>query len=136
MPHTVVAPLDDLRARLRGELITPMDPSYDERRALWNGMIDKRPSAIVRCAGTADVISTVKFARSNDLAVTVRGGGHNVAGKALRNGALAIDLSLMKGLRVDPKAKSARAQAGITWGEFDRETVSFDLVSTGGTVST
>jgi FAD/FMN-containing dehydrogenase len=99
-------------------------------------MIDKRPSAIVRCAGTADVISAVQFARSNDLTVSVRGGGHNVAGKALRDGALAIDLSLMKGLRVDPKAKSARAQAGVTWGEFDRETVSFDLVSTGGTVST
>jgi FAD/FMN-containing dehydrogenase len=129
-------PLDDLRARLRGGLITPLDPSYDERRALWNGMIDKRPAAIVRCAGTADVISAVKFARSNDLTVSVRGGGHNVAGKALRDGALAIDLSLMKGLRVDPKAKSARAQAGVTWGEFDSETVSFDLVSTGGTVST
>ena len=133
---TVVDPLDDLRARLRGELITPMDPSYDERRALWNGMIDKRPSAIVRCAGAADVINTVNFARSNDLAVSVRGGGHNVAGKALRDGALAIDLSLMKGLRVDPNAKSARAQAGVTWGEFDSETVSFGLVSTGGTVST
>ncbi len=136
VPPTVVDPLDDLRARLRGELITPMDPSYDERRALWNGMIDKRPSAIVRCAGAADVINTVKFARSNDLAVSVRGGGHNVAGKALRNGALAMDLSPMKGLRVDPKAKSARAQAGVTWGEFDSETVSFDLVTTGGTVST
>ncbi len=136
VPPTVVDPLDDLRARLRGGLITPMDPSYDERRALWNGMIDKQPSAIVRCAGAADVINTVNFARSNDLAVSVRGGGHNVAGKALRDGALAIDLSLMKGLRVDPNAKSARAQAGVTWGEFDSETVSFGLVSTGGTVST
>jgi len=136
VPPTVVDPLDDLRARLRGDLITPMDPSYDERRALWNGMIDKRPMAIGRCAGAADVINAVKFARSNDLMVSVRGGGHNVAGKALRDGALAIDLSLMKGLRVDPKAKSARAQAGVTWGEFDRETVSFDLVSTGGIVST
>ena len=133
---TAADPLGDLRASLRGDLLTSADPAYDEARKLWNGMIDKRPSAIARCASTADVISTVKFARSNDLAVTVRGGGHNVAGKALRNGALAIDLSLMKGLRVDPKAKTARAQAGVTWGEFDRETVSFDLVSTGGTVST
>jgi FAD/FMN-containing dehydrogenase len=99
-------------------------------------MFDKRPAAIARCVGTADVISAVKFARSNDLAVSVRGGGHNVAGKALRDGALAIDLTPMKGLRVDPKAKTARAQGGVTWGQFDRETVAFDLVSTGGTVST
>ena len=133
---TAADPLGDLRASLRGELLTSADPAYDEARKLWNGMIDKRPAAIARCAGTADVISAVKFAQSNDLAVSVRGGGHNVAGKALRDDALAIDLSAMKGLRVDPKAKSARAQAGVTWGEFDRETVSFDLVSTGGTVST
>jgi FAD/FMN-containing dehydrogenase len=136
LPPTAADPLGDLRTSLRGDLLTSADPAYDGARKLWNGMIDKRPAAIVRCAGTADVISAVKFARSNDLAVSVRGGGHNVAGKALRNGALAIDLSPMKGLRVDPKAKTARAQAGVTWGEFDRETVSFDLVSTGGTVST
>ncbi len=136
VPHAEADQLDDLRASLRGELLTSADPAYDEARKLWNGMIDKRPTAIARCAGTADVISAVKFAQSNDLAVSVRGGGHNVAGKALRDDALAIDLSAMKGLRVDPKAKSARAQAGVTWGEFDRETVSFDLVSTGGTVST
>jgi len=136
VPHAEADQLDDLRASLRGELITSADPAYDEARKLWNGMIDKRPTAIARCAGTADVISAVKFARSNDLAISVRGGGHSVAGKALRDDALAIDLSAMKGLRVDPKAKSARAQAGVTWGEFDRETVSFDLVSTGGTVST
>jgi len=133
---TAAEPLGDLRASLRGELLTSADPAYDEARKLWNGMIDKRPAAIARCAGTADVISAVKFARSNDLAVSVRGGGHNVAGKALRDGALAIDLSPMKGLRVDPKVKTARAQAGVTWGEFDRETVAFDLVTTGGTVST
>ncbi len=133
---TAAEPLGDLRASLRGELLTPADPDYDEARKLWNGMIDKRPAAIARCTGTADVISAVKFARRNDLAVTVRGGGHNVAGKALRDGALAIDLSPMKGLRVDPKLKTARAQGGVTWGEFDRETVAFDLVTTGGTVST
>jgi FAD/FMN-containing dehydrogenase len=133
---TAVDPLDDLRASLRGELLTSADPAYDEARKLWNGMFDKRPAAIARCAGTADVISAVKFARDNDLAVSVRGGGHNVAGKALRDGALAIDLSPMKGLRVDPKAKTARSQGGVTWGQFDRETVAFDLVSTGGVVST
>ena len=133
---TAADPLGDLRASLRGALLTSADPAYDEARKLWNGMFDKRPAAIARCVGTADVISVVKFARSNDLAVSVRGGGHNVAGKALRDGALAIDLSLMKGLRVDPKAKTARAQGGVTWGQFDRETVAFDLVSTGGAVST
>ncbi len=133
---TAVDPLGDLRASLRGDLLTSADPAYDEARKLWNGMFDKRPAAIARCAGTADVISAVKFARSNDLAVSVRGGGHNVAGKALRDGALAIDLAPMKGLRVDPKAKTARAQGGVTWGQFDRETVAFDLVSTGGVVST
>ena len=133
---TAVDPLGDLRASLRGDLLTSADPAYDEARKLWNGMFDKRPAAIARCAGTADVINAVKFARSNDLAVSVRGGGHNVAGKALRDGALAIDLTPMKGLRVDPKTKTARAQGGVTWGQFDRETVAFDLVSTGGTVST
>jgi len=135
-PPTAADPLGDLRASLRGELLTSAEPAYDEARKLWNGMFDKRPAAIARCTGTADVISAVKFARSNDLAVSVRGGGHNVAGKALRDGALAIDLSPMKGLRVDPKTKTARAQGGVTWGQFDRETVAFDLVSTGGTVST
>jgi len=133
---TAAEPLGDLRASLRGELLTSADPAYDEARKLWNGMFDKRPAAIARCTGTADVISAVRFARSNDLAVSVRGGGHNVAGKALRDGALAIDLSPMKGLRVDPKMKTARAQGGVTWGEFDRETVALDLVTTGGTVST
>ena len=104
---TAAKPLGDLRASLRGELLTSADPAYDEARKLWNGMFDKRPAAIARCTGTADVIKAVKFARSNDLAISVRGGGHNVAGKALRDGALAIDLSPMKGLRVDPKAKTA-----------------------------
>jgi FAD/FMN-containing dehydrogenase len=135
-PPAAADPLGDLRASLRGELLTSADPAYDEARRLWNGMFDKRPAAIARCSGTADVISAVKFARRNDLAISVRGAGHNVAGKALRNGALAIDLSSMKGLRVDPGAKTARAQAGVTWGQFDRETTAFNLVSTGGTVST
>ena len=134
--RTAADSLGDLRSNFRGELLTSVDPAYDQARKLWNGMIDKRPAAIARCASTADVISAIKFARSNNLAVSVRGGGHNVAGKALRDGALAIDLSPMKGLRVDPKMKTARAQGGVTWGEFDRETVAFDLVSTGGTVST
>ncbi len=136
LPPAAADLLGDFRANIRGDLLTPAEPAYDEARKLWNGMIDKRPAAIVRCTGNADVINTVKFARSNDLAVSVRAGGHNVAGKALRDGALAIDLSSMKGLRVDPRAKTARAQAGVTWGQFDRETVAFNLASTGGTIST
>lgn len=128
--------LEDLRGSLRGNLVTPTEASYDERRRLWNGMIDKRPAAIVGCAGAADVMNTIKFARANDLAVSVRGGGHNVAGKALRDGALVIDLSPMKGVRVDPNAKTVRAQAGYAWREFDHETSAFGLATTGGTVST
>ena len=132
---TAAAPLSELRGSLRGELLTPGDAAYDAARRLWNGMIDRRPAAIARCTGAVDVIAVVNFARSHDVAVTVRGGGHNVAGRALRDGAIAIDLSAMKGLRVDPRAKIARAQGGVTWGEFDRETAAFDLVTTGGTVS-
>lgn len=128
--------LADLRAALGGELITPADPAYDAARRVWNGMIDKRPSAIVRCSGAADVMNTIRFARDNDLPVSVRGGGHNVAGKALRDGALAIDLSPMDGIHVDPEARTGRAQGGATWGEFDRETTALGLVTTGGTVST
>ena len=116
-PPTAADPFDDLRASLRGKLITSADPAYDEARKLWNGMIDKRPAAIVRCAGTADVINSVNFARSNDMAVSVRGGGHNVAGKALRNGALAIDLSPMKGVRVDPE-RGTLAERGHNGGRI------------------
>lgn len=129
-------PLADLRTSLRGTLLTAADAGYDEARKLWNGMIDRHPAAIARCSGVADVIDVVKYARGKELAVTVRGGGHNVAGRALRDGALAIDLSRMKGIRVDPGAKTARVQGGARWGELDHETLAFDLVTTGGTVST
>lgn len=128
--------LADLRAALGGELITPADPAFEEARRVWNGMIDKHPAAIVRCSGTADVMNTISFARANDLPVSVRGGGHNVAGKALRNGALAIDLSPMDGIHVDRERRTGRAQGGALWGEFDRETTALGLVTTGGTVST
>ncbi len=127
--------LDELRAGLHGTLLTPSDPDYDKRRQLWNGMIKRQPLAIARCADTADVINTVKFARANDLPVTVRGGGHNVAGKALRDDALAIDLSAMKGVRVNPENRTARARAGYTWADLDHQTTAFGLATTGGTVS-
>jgi len=129
-------PLRELGEILRGEVITPSDSAYDGARRLWNGMIDKHPAAIARCTGVADVIDVINFARDRGFPVTVRGGGHNVAGKALRDGAITIDLSPMRGIRVDPRRRTGRAQGGVLWGEFDRETLAFDLVCTGGTVST
>ncbi len=126
----------DLADALRGDLILPSTPGYDDARRVWNGMIDKRPAAIARCTGVADVIEAVKYARANSLPVSVRGGGHNVAGKAVRDDALVIDLQPMRGIRVDAASKTARAEGGTRWGELDFETDAFDLVTTGGTVST
>jgi FAD/FMN-containing dehydrogenase len=119
----------------RGEVFTPGDEGYDAARALWNGMIDKRPRAILRCAGVADVIDAVHFAREQRLPVAVRGGGHGVAGNALRDDAVVVDLSRMKGIRVDPAARTARAEAGVTLGELDRETQAFGLAAPLGVVS-
>jgi FAD/FMN-containing dehydrogenase len=129
------SPMDELARLLRGDLITPNHARYDEARKLWNGMIDKRPAAIARCSGVADIIDVVKFARDNNIAVTVRGGGHNIAGKALRDGAVTIDLGGMHGVWVDAKNKRARAEGGVKWGAFDRETLAMNLYTTGGTVT-
>jgi FAD/FMN-containing dehydrogenase len=131
-----VAPLADLGDRLGGQLITPADDAYDQARKVWNAMIDKRPAGIARCSGVADVMEVVNYAREKNMAVTVRGGGHNVAGKALRDGAITIDLGEMNGVHVDPMKKRARAEGGARWGAFDRETLAHDLVTTGGTVGT
>ena len=120
---------------LRGDLVQPSDPEYDAVRSVWNAMIDKRPAFIARCTGASDVIKAVNFAREHDLEVSVRGGGHNVAGKALNDGGLMIDLSPMKGIRVDPVSRTVRAEAGLTWADFDRETEAFGLAVTGGAVS-
>lgn len=124
------------KARLGGKLLKPGDAEYDPARTIYNRMIDKQPQLIVRCAGVADVLQSVDFARSNNLLVAVRGGGHNVTGNALCEGGLVIDLSQMKGIRVDPVNRVARAEPGLTWGEFDRETQAFGLATTGGIVST
>src|SRR5687767_1390013 len=121
--------VEDFASKLRGELLCPGDPGYEEARLVWNDLIDKRPALIARCAGVRDVIDSVTFARENDLLVAVRGGGHNVAGSAVCDGGLVIDLSPMKGLWVDPAARAARAQAGLLWGEFDRETQAFGLAA-------
>ncbi len=130
------AALKDLRASLRGPVLTPTDAGYDEVRGIHNGMFVRRPALIARCLGTADVIDAVRFARTHDLDLAVRGGGHSVAGKSVCEGGLMLDLSLMKGIHVDPGARTVRAQAGVTWGEFNRETQLFGLATTGGVVST
>jgi FAD/FMN-containing dehydrogenase len=122
-------------AELRGELLTTESAAYDTARALWNAMIDKRPALIARCRGAADVIRAVKFARLHGLLLSIRGGGHNVAGLALCDGGLMIDLSLMRAIRVDPVSRTARAEPGLTWKELDRESLAFGLATTGGTVS-
>jgi FAD/FMN-containing dehydrogenase len=125
-----------LQANLRGALLRPQDAGYDAARRVWNGMIDRRPALIVRCTGSADVIASVNFAREHSLLVSVRGGGHNAAGHAVTEGGLMIDLSLMKGIRVDPLARRAWAAGGVTWGELDHETQPFGLAAPGGVVST
>jgi FAD/FMN-containing dehydrogenase len=125
-----------LRDELRGELVLPSDGAYDEARSVWNGMIDRRPALIARCTGTSDVIAAIRFARRQGLTVAVRGGGHNVAGNATCDGGLVVDLSSMKGVRVDADARTVHAQGGLTWGELDKETQAFGLATTGGLVTT
>src|SRR6201987_6017372 len=130
------AVVQDFSANLRGPLLRPGDDSYDQARKVWNGMIDRRPALIARCTGAADVMAAVRFARDHGLLVSVKGGGHNITGNAVCEGGLMIDLSPMKGVRVDPVKRTARAEAGLTWGEYNRETQAFGLASTGGVVST
>jgi FAD/FMN-containing dehydrogenase len=127
--------IQEFKTSLSGQLILPEDPSYNEVRRVWNAMIDKRPALITRCAGTADVIKSIKFARANNLLVSVRGGGHNVSGKAVCDNGIMIDLSLMKGIWVDPSHQIALAQPGMRLGEFDRETQAFGLATTLGIIS-
>jgi len=128
--------LREFRAGFRGQVLQPGDPGYDAARRIDNAMIDRRPALIARCAGVADVRASVRFARAHELLVSVRAGGHNVAGNAVCEGGLMIDLSPMKGVRVDPGARTARAQAGVTWGDLDVETQAFGLATTGGVIST
>jgi hypothetical protein len=127
--------LHELGASFRGELVLPEDPTYEEQRKLWNGSIDRHPALIARCAGVADVIAAVRLARATGLLVAVRGGGHSFPGHSVCDGGILIDLGPMKGIRVDPVARTARAQAGALWGDLDRETQEFGLATTGGVVS-
>jgi len=127
--------LEKFRATVRGAVLCPDQDGYDAARTIPNAMIDRRPAIIARCTGAADVIACVRFAREHDLLVSIRGGGHSVAGKSVCDGGLMVDLSTMKGIRVDPTRRTAQAETGLTLGEFDRETQAFGLATTLGVVS-
>lgn len=130
------ADADELRGNMVGEVLLPVDDGYETSRKVWNGMIDRKPAIIARCAGASDVMHSVKFARANGLVVAVRGGGHNAAGNAVCEGGIMIDLSQMKGFEIDILNQTANAESGMTWGEFDKKTQEFGLATTGGVVST
>lgn len=128
--------IKEFRTRLRGELILPEDPAYDSARAVYNAMIDKRPALIARCVDVADVMACVNFAREHNLLVSIRGGGHNAGGLGICDDGLVIDLSRMKGIRVDPAACSVRVEGGCTWGDVDHATHAFGMATPSGILST
>src|SRR3972149_8956754 len=131
-----VKTFDELTAPVRREMIQPADAAYDEARKAYNAMIDKRPRIIVRCADVADVIACVNFARESGLTLSIKGGSHNVAGFSVCDDGLVIDLSRMKGIRVDAEQRTVRAQGGCTWGDLDHATHPFGLHAPGGVIST
>jgi FAD/FMN-containing dehydrogenase len=137
IPHVLGdATLGELEQGLRGELVRPGDAGYDDARAIWNGAHDRRPALIVRCAGVADVMRAVDFARSENLLMAVRGGGHSIPGFSTCDGGVVIDLSAMDAVHVDAERRTAVAQGGCTWADVDHETQAFGLAVTGGLVST
>jgi FAD/FMN-containing dehydrogenase len=127
--------IEALRSGLRGDVLTADDAGYDSARAVWNAMINRRPQLIAQCKGTADVIDAVNFARDHGLPISIRGGAHNVAGHAVCDGGVMIDLSQMRSVRVDPNVRRARVEGGCTWGDIDRETQVFGLATPGGLIS-
>ena len=128
--------LRKLKARLFGHLVEPTDAAYDEARRVWNGMIDRRPAAIARCSTVTDVVRCVEFARTAGMTVAIQGGGHNVAGNAVCDGGLVIDLSPLKEIVVDAPRRRVRAGGGVVWGELDAATQQHGLATTGGLMST
>ena len=120
--HHLHKSVEKLRAGLQGSLLLPGDPGYDDARSVWNAMIDREPALIVRCLGVADVMTCVNFARTSGLSLSIKGGGHNISGLAVCDAGLMLDLSLMRGVWVDPQARTARAQAGCLLGDVDGET--------------
>lgn len=129
---TIPSMLDELASTLNGPLLRPDDDGYDDARAVWNGMIDRRPAAIARCGSAADVVAAVRFARTSGLPLSIRGGGHQAAGKAICDDGLVVDLSPMDGVEVDPDTRTARVGPGATLGQFDRAAQQFGLATTGG----
>ena len=129
------ATIERLAGQLRGEVIAPGEPSYDEARAVWNASADRYPALVARCHGVADVVEALRFARSAELPVAVRGGGHSVAGYGTCDGGLVVDLSPMQAVHVDPQARTATAEGGALGAAFDRETQAFGLATTLGIVS-
>ncbi len=127
--------IEAFRTNMRGTVILPADESYNETRSIWNAMIDRRPALIARCLGVADVLTCVKFAHEHDITLSIKGGGHNIAGLAVCDGGLMIDMSLMRGVWVDPTARITHAQAGCLLGDVDRETQVHGLAATLGFVS-
>jgi FAD/FMN-containing dehydrogenase len=130
------ATLATLRGKLRGSVVLPGEDGYETARTIWNAMIDRRPGLVVRCLGAADVMLAVKFARAEGLLLSVRGGGHNIAGNAVCDGGLLIDLSLMKSVQIDPPSRTARVEPGATLADFDKEAQAFGLVTPLGINST
>jgi FAD/FMN-containing dehydrogenase len=128
--------VDEFRSQLGGQLLAPGEPAYEQARQLWNGMIDQRPAIIVQPTGVSDVIHAIRFARENDFEISIKGGGHNVAGLATTNGGLMLDLEFMRGVRIDPQRRTARVAGGARWADFDREAGVFGLATTGGAIST
>jgi len=128
--------LNEFRSLFAGQIILPDDSSYEDARGIWNGSIDRRPAAIARCTGVADVVAAIRYARSTGLQAAVRSGGHSFPGLSLCDGGIVIDLGSMKGIRVDPAGRTARAQAGVVLGELDRETQAFGMAVPAGIVTT
>jgi FAD/FMN-containing dehydrogenase len=135
MTISVTGSFNSLAERLTGEVITPEHPDYDTARSVWNGMIDRRPAVIARCANADDVAVAVRFARESGLPLAVRGGGHNVAGTAVVDDGIVIDLSPMRDVRIDDSLRTVHVQGGATWGDVDAVTQPFGLATTGGVVS-
>ena len=127
--------INALKMRIKGPILFPGEAGYEESRTVWNAMIDRKPAAVVRCLGTADVIACVQFAREHDLLLSIKGGGHNIAGLAAADGALMLDMSLMRGVWVDAQRKIAHAQGGCLLGDVDRETQLHGLATVLGFVS-
>jgi len=128
--------IDQLREQVRGDVIAPDDGAYEEARKVYNGMIDKRPAVVVRPVNAGDVIATVNFARESGIDLAIRGGSHGVPGFGTSDGGVVVDLSRMKGVRVDPARRTARAEGGATWGDLNAATHAFGLATTGGIIST